>query len=255
MESPCLPEGKEPEDGKRLQAAGGIVAQRDRREGVRGGLFPFIDKLWWVVVFFAVFIFCMTVLSGVDAVHGVEVCGAGSGPDGPVDRLCDIFPVPYLPAVDASPCSGPSRTTRRRREHKAHVTSWIHDAISTRTVLGGRGGPVGGGGVAGAGIRTAVDQVVDTFHKHGAPLTDMCSDGALRELLGTSGFNSHDRADVKSYNKDLVSWPPTGTRPAGLLGCFREADREALHDWQRPMLRDPVDFAALVAETGGVRPH
>ena len=64
------------------------------------------------------------------------------------------------------------------------------------------------------------------------------SEGALRELLGSSSVYSHDRQDIQSYAEAKVAWPAIDSQPINLVDVLPSGDCELLCDWRRTMLCD-----------------
>ena len=62
-------------------------------------------------------------------------------------------------------------------------------------------------------------------------------EGALTELLTSSGYYSSIRTDVRPYSKESISWPAQGSRAVELENHLGVADRQILIDWESTMLR------------------
>jgi len=95
----------------------------------------------------------------------------------------------------------------------------------------------------------ALEEVRGAFQDLGSPTDPLLTpDGALREFLHSTSVYSQDRFDVKPYSRDVVSWPPVGSKAVSLADGLPEADRSLLADWKTHMLRSTLDNNTLMSD-------
>ena len=63
-----------------------------------------------------------------------------------------------------------------------------------------------------------------------------CTDG-LQSLCSSFRLYGSERADIKPYAKENISWPQASSKPVPLDRCLADGDREWLGTWQRHMLK------------------
>ena len=166
----------------------------------------------------------------------------------------DLFPVPsFLSEAASLAAAGGSHCCRRRNYRPGQSLDLANDAIHTLDVLGSRDpGPPN----PGAASRLAAERVRQARVDMGAPPSDCpMGEGAFCALLSKSSVHTSDRTDIRSYAKELVSWPVAGSRPVRFVDAIGAGNRLGLTDRERHLLRS--DDAAADARTalGVERPH
>ena len=174
-----------------------------------------------------------------------------------LSRQRDILPLPALDVHFLSRSTCLSRNSRRRIIRRNHKLSWANDAIHTLNVLGGHSPSAADDhsriSVASA---AALEEVRGAFQDLRSPTDPLLTpDGALREFLHSTSVYSQDRFDVKPYSRDLVSWPPVGSKAVSLADGLPEADRSLLADWKTHMLRSTLDSNTLMSDHNMVYDH
>ena len=160
-----------------------------------------------------------------------------------LSRQRDILPLPNFDSFDLSCLSHVSRCSKRRILRKHHSISWANDAIDAINTLGGFSSPTE---IPISKLSSASKQslsiIADAFTRVGKLVKPILSpEGAYAELLKNTSVYSDSRCDVKPYARDLVSWPPCGSKPACLIDGLEGADKDWLVGWQTHMLADNHD--------------
>ena len=152
-------------------------------------------------------------------------------------RQRDAFPLPLF-SLHAADTAESGRSVRRRLLRKNHWIAWANDGIATLNRLVGH---AGSGRLVGKPPAIASDisaRLGDSDRRIGVPPVDLASpEGALRALLGGSGFYDLDRQDLAQYSKDLVSWPSCGAAPVELVSALPEPERSLLINWDCQLRR------------------
>ena len=161
----------------------------------------------------------------------------------------ELFPLP-LPHPELSPDPHAARPYRDQLKHLSrsvqrrvlrHVNPkrWANDAVATCNELSGA--PFESIPLAPLSKSQAecIDHVTSVFESIPSPPTDLTPAGALSELCGfSSRYEPTPTVGVAAYEKDLVSWPPSGSVPANVLDHLADADAELIGDWATHVLKD-----------------
>ena len=171
-----------------------------------------------------------------------------------MSRQRDILPLPnFEPFI--FDCKTVSRSVCRRLTRKNHSIPWAHEGIHSLNRLGsGVSERPSGLGNIGAGGRTAMAHIGESYAALGNPPDSISPEGALSELLSNSGYYHDSRVDVIPYDKDRVSWPDKGAKPVPLAAHLGKADCEYLANWESSMLRDSQDYHHHVAQNRNCKP-
>ncbi|CAE8638625.1 unnamed protein product [Polarella glacialis] len=172
-----------------------------------------------------------------------------------VPRQRGIFPLQVLDKDNFVSSSSLSRSVLRRVRRRLHCDSWLQDGLKSLNELGGYSEPAKAG-VSHAGITVSV---VDSLKQQYAEIPprppDLSSEGALRALLHKSSAYSSGRADVASYNSELLAVPSAGDSPAKLEGLVAEGDLKYLVGEGVSMLRNSDEAIDLQRRVGLTKPH
>ena len=89
----------------------------------------------------------------------------------------------------------------------------------------------------------ALSNIASAYRDVGKPELNLTPDGALAELLLSTSVYYDDRADVKPYAKESISWPQGGSVPSPLLEGLSPGDCSMLANWRTHMLRKSHDIS------------
>ena len=170
-----------------------------------------------------------------------------------IPRQRDLFPIPTFDCVSFDRRSV-SHCTRKRLSKKNKVISWANEGITVLNRVGSDHPSVACDRPSGASI-LAAQNILNAYKSMPPPPSGFCSEGALTELLNTSGFYTSCRTDIQSYAKDLVSWPSAGAKAVELQHHLDAANRELLLDWRTAMLRTPQDYSHYIANSKPLKPY
>ena len=168
-------------------------------------------------------------------------------------RQRDIFPIPTFDNISYDR-HAVSHCTRKRLSRKNKVLAWANEGITVLNRVGSDHPWSASNKPSGASI-LAAQNILNAYKSMPPPPADFCSEGALTELLNTSGFYTSCRTDIQSYAKDLVSWPSAGAKAVELQHHLDGANRELLLDWRTAMLRTPQDFTQYIANSNPLKPY
>ena len=168
-------------------------------------------------------------------------------------RQRDIFPIPTFDNISYDR-HAVSHCTRKRLSRKNKVLAWANEGITVLNRVGSDLPLSASNKPSGASI-LAAQNILNAYKSMPPPPADFCSEGALTELLNTSGFYTSCRTDIQSYAKDLVSWPSAGAKAVELQHHLDGANRELLLDWRTAMLRTPQDFTQYIANSTPLKPY
>ena len=155
-------------------------------------------------------------------------------------RQRDISP---LPTSIFSPISyGGSRSVRGMLLRSRHKDEWA--AASTNTLNSLDGGD-NAAGILGSCHATTVNHIRSCVDELPAVPDSFNSDGALRELLGSSVGYATDECKTAPYDEALCAWPPAGATPVDLTTRLPEADGSLLLEKESKMLRPAAEASAL----------
>ena len=156
-------------------------------------------------------------------------------------RQRDILPLPPFAVRKIDPSINISRNTRRRIINRIHDIDWANEGVTSINVLGGHDLATADTHAPPSSSFAALSDIASAYRDVGKPELNLTPDGALAELLRSTSVYSDDRADVKPYAKELVSWPKEGSVPSPLLTGLSVGDRSMLANWKTHMLRNSLD--------------
>jgi len=205
----------------------------------------------WVVR--VLFVISVALVAFVQAAGGLNFWDISPGMVPPLSRQRDLFPLPYFEEKSFDSSRSLSRVVKRRLLRRQHTVEWINDGVHCLNRLAGVPSAAPPGSIP-AASKVALDNIAQQYLRLGPPPADGSKpEGALHELLGASSVYHSERQDLRSYARDLVSWPTTGNRPMCVGDGLAAADKEWLHDWQVHLLRDKQAFEQDAAAFGAHR--
>ena len=169
-------------------------------------------------------------------------------------RQRDLFPLPALSRHDFVSLEAAGRSAPKSFAHLHRPRQLANEAIVSLNQLSGRGYKSGPSSWPSTSITTALN-IGRKFLNLDCDFAGADADGALNDLLCSSGVYSDGRADVLPYHKDAVSWPGSGTSPIPVEECMGPDDRIWWRDWASHMLRDPRDSAEVRKRLGLHKAH
>ena len=158
----------------------------------------------------------------------------------------DLFPLQSVRASDpGSIGGGHGRCNSRRQQANDKWMSAANRGISALNQIMGFNNfcqypPSEAQALALGEIRAAYRRHESAAASVGEPPTG----GAIRELCGGSSSYTGERADLKPFAEELISWPPLGSSPVRLEDALGATDRQWLGQWQHTMLRSETDVLA-----------
>lgn len=136
------------------------------------------------------------------------------------ERNRDIFPLPSQGEENLSNFtmpSGHSRCSARRLAKKMHKQRWLNEAIFALNELSGAPYSKPPRDPQNAGQAAVISRLTEAFGRVPPPPTDLTEAGAYHELCGSNVlYQPAEFPKTAPYNKELVSWPPIGSRPSPL---------------------------------------
>ena len=168
-------------------------------------------------------------------------------------RQRDIFPIPAFGKLDFDRQSV-SHCTRKRLTRKNKILSWADEGIAVLNRVG-CDHPAPLISKPSAASVLAAENIFHAYKSMPPPPSGFCAEGALSELLNSSGFYTSSRTDIQSYAKDLVSWPARGAKAVELQHHLDRANSELLLDWRTAMLRSPQDYTQYIANSKPLKPY
>ena len=169
-------------------------------------------------------------------------------------RQRDLLPLPKFLSGNFTRVQAVSRVLCRRALRKQHTLDWAYAGIDAINPLGGCADALASPSPPLAS-QVACDYILDAYSRVGPPPPECISEGALRELLGSSRVYHSDRSDIQSYDRHLVSWPVVGSRPVSLLDALPAATRLGLNDWETHLLDSAENATLKRAELVAGRPY
>ena len=139
-------------------------------------------------------------------------------------RQRDLFPLPSVGRRDFCFSEGAGRPGPRSFAAQHERLRSANQAIFALNQLSGRGQGTGGS-FPSCSVSTSLSigekflSIDESFFK------GPDAQSALSDLLGTVGVYSSERADLKPYSRESVSWPETGSVPLAVRDGLPEADR------------------------------
>ena len=168
-------------------------------------------------------------------------------------RQRDVLPIRQLDGYSFDR-SSVSHSIRKRLCLKNQKVSWANEGISVINRIGADFPVASLHSEPGAASLLAAQNIWSAYKQMPPP---QCSspEGALTELLTSSGYYSSIRTDVRPYSKESISWPAQGSRAVELENHLGVADRQILIDWESTMLRGQDDYHSYISQQKSFKPY
>ena len=113
-----------------------------------------------------------------------------------------------------------SHCVRKSLTRKNKCLSWANEGVSVVNRIGADY-PVPVSSNPGNASILAAQNIFHAYRQMPPPPTSLTSEGALTELLTSSGYYTCDRTDIRPYSKESISWPAQGSQAVELAESFR----------------------------------
>jgi hypothetical protein len=136
-----------------------------------------------------------------------------------------------------------------------HSDIWCADGLNTLNQLSGFPFDDAPKAAQNAAQQAAVDRISTLYRRVPAPPAELTPAGALRELCGSaSRYLPTEPSTTAPYTKDLVSWPPEGTKATPIGDLLSDADQSMVYDWETSILRDDSEVRSHFDSASRVKP-